>query len=60
LEEEFLKYEKIFIKDEAIVSELVIKVAEKLNMDESKVKIYIKKTTVDVLWVADLINSDKN
>jgi hypothetical protein len=31
-----------------------------MNMDASKLKVYVKKTSVDSIWVADLVNEDKN
>ena len=49
----------MFIKDESTVTELVTLVALKFNLDSSKVKIYTKKTNVDI-WVADLVNTEEN
>ena len=44
LKDEFIDFEKFFIKDDSVVSTLVQKLSEFCKMDKSKIKIYIKNT----------------
>jgi hypothetical protein len=60
LKDEFIDFEKFFIKDDSVVSTLVSELSEFTKMDKNKLKIYIKNTSIDSLWVAVLINSEKN